>query len=224
MEDNSQFFTPDNNAESQPIKKIALSNGIALQTSYIKSRSRQNLIPPTNSLVIDGIPGIPFEAGTPNPDVFYQGEDIVYDLFLFYNGDAVSLEDYDIKVGIKTSPRAYEMTFEASIDNGLYIVPGDKGYYELWIPSAITSEMLAGSYYLDVILIEKVGRGKGKFDRKHVLLQGHFNVEYSNYSPAPESVSRNAGASKRGTLENTWPNKPNTIGQRPAPPDTLYAS
>jgi hypothetical protein len=224
MSDYSQFFTPDNSGESHPVAKVISENTVDLLSSHIRSRNRQSPDHPIKSLAIDGVPGIPFEMGVPDPDLFYQGEDIIYDLFLVYDGAPVQLDRYDIRIGVKTSSRAQNLSFEAYIDNGVYSVAEKPGYYEFWMPNSITSELLAGTYFITVLIADKLGEGLGRHDRKHVLLQHSFNLEYSNYSPNPESAKTTATLLKRYNLELTWPNRPNTIGQTPPPPNSLYPS
>jgi hypothetical protein len=211
----SYFFSPNVNGEATSVPRVVSDNTVALQSSVIKARNSQAPLP-NSSLTIDSIPGIPFERGTPNPDLFYQGEDIVYDLFLF-NGEIVTSDDYDILAILKTSPRAYTVAWQGSLDLGIYPVTNQSGYYELWIPSNITSNLLAGTYYLDVLVREKMGAGKGRFDRKYVLVQTSLNIEYSNFSPSPETLASNPLASKRGGIEQVWPNHPDTIGRRSGP-------
>lgn len=219
-----QFFTPASRGDSQAVYKTLVDNLEALQTSEIKARNRQFSVEPPTSLAIDGVPGIPFEAGTPNPDLFYQGEDIVYDLFLIHNGKPVAKEDYTVKVIIKSSPRAYTVNWQGELNSGVYPTPQGAGYYELWIPSTATEALYAGTYYLNVLIQERVGAGKGRFDRKYVLLQTYLNIAYSNFSEHPESRGNYPGGLNRGGVETVWPNSPNTIGVKPTPTDTYYLS
>jgi hypothetical protein len=208
----SYFFTPTLNGEASSVPRVVIDNTVTLRSSEIKARNRQ-VSAPASSLMVDSIPGIPFERGTPNPDLFYQGEDIVYDIFLF-NGEPVTTDDYDVLAMVKTSSRAYSVVWEGSLDLGVYPSPNQSGYYELWVPSNITSKLLAGTYYLDVMIREKIGAGKGRFDRKYILLQTSFNIEYSNFSPSPETLANNPEAAKRAGIEQVWPNHPDTIGRR----------
>jgi hypothetical protein len=224
METPSQFFTPDSSGNSHPVAKIISGNTVDLESSHIRARNRQSPKHPIQSLAIDGVPGIPFEFGIPDPDVFYQGEDVIYDLFLVYDGNPVTVDKYDIKIGVKTSYRAQEFSFEASLDQGVYHFPEKPGYFELWIPNSITSQLFAGSYYINVLISDKIGQGTPYGDRKHILLQSMFNLEYSAFSPNPENALENSPDIKRHNLEITWPNRPNTIGQSRMPPNTVYAS
>lgn len=208
----SYFFTPNLNGEASVVPKVVSDNTVTLKSSQIAPRNRQST-PPVSPLALDSLPGIPFERGTPNPDLFYQGEDIVYDVYLF-NGEPVISDDYDIYAILKTGPRAYRISWQGSLDLGIYPTPNQSGYYELWIPSNITSSLLAGTYFLDIMVQEKMGAGKARFDRKYVLLQTSFNLEYSNFSPSPETLASNPDSSKRAGVEQVWPNQPDTIGRR----------
>lgn len=220
-----QFFALDAGGNNQPIYKTIIDNLEALKTSEIKARNRQFKIAPTSTLVLDGIPGISFERSLGNPDLFYQGEDIVYDLLLFHDGRPVSAQDYDVQVSVKASPRAHETAWAGSLDNGLYAVQNDSGYYELWIPSTVTEAFYAGTYYVNVQIQERVGAGKGKYDRKYVLLQTYFNLDYSNFSPSPEANGRNPNGLNRAGVEPVWPNSPDTIGKAtPTSQEVFYSA
>lgn len=192
------------------------------ETSYIKARTRvyKTQIPTRLS---SSVPGIPlFEEGHPNPDLFYQGEDVIYDTFLSYEDNPVLVEDYEISVIVKTSPRASAAVWEGRLDLGVEQKPNQSGNYEIWIPAAVTEKFLAGTYYLDVLVTERVGKGLGKHDRKYVLIQTVFNIDYSNHSPTPES--RTSGKELRLAVEGVWPNSVNTIGARAVTPDSFHSA
>jgi hypothetical protein len=219
-----QFFTPDVKGDSQSVYKVITDNLEALQSSQMQARNRQFKVLPSSTLTLDGIPGVPFERANPNPDLFFQGEDVIYDLFLFHDGSPVSSEEYDVAVLVKTSPRAGRVIWEGKADLGVYPTPNQSGYYEVWIPSSVTESMMAGSYYVDVQIKEKLGSGKGRFDRKYIALQTSFNVEYSNFSPHPETAAAVAARSNRSQVESTWPNSPNTIGNAKTLFDEVFYS
>jgi hypothetical protein len=185
--------------------------------SELRARNRQSELAPIPSLILDGIPGIPFEKTLANPDLFYQGEDIIYDAVLVYNSEYVSSTDYDVIVSVKRTPRDQTAVWEGVLDNGVYEIKEQPGRFEIWIPSTVTGTFLSGSYYLQVLLREKLGRGKGRFDRQYVILRTHFNIDYSNFSPAAESRQTGAGQNLRNNLQATWPNAPDTIGKTPIP-------
>jgi hypothetical protein len=203
-----QFFTPNAKGESASVYKAVIGHLESLQTSEIKARNRQFAASPVNTLMLDGIPGVPFERGSPNPDTFYQGEDIVYDLYLIHDGAPVEMNNYEISAVLKPSPRAQRITWQGTHDDGVYEVAGQPGYYELWIPSKSTEQFVAGTYYLQVQIKEKLAAGQGRFDRRFVLLQTYLNIDYSNFSTNPASRTNDA----RQGVEPIWPNSPNTIG------------
>jgi hypothetical protein len=203
-----QFFTPTATGDSASVYKEVINNLESLQSSKIKARGRQASASSTNTLILDGIPGIPYERSAPNPDVFYQGEDVVYDMYLLHDGAPVSSNAYDISVVIKSSPRASSATWEGSLDVGIYDSPDRPGFYELWIPSTATEGFIAGTYYLQVQIKEKIGAGR--FPRRFVLLSTYFNIDYSNFSSNAESRAKTG---LRTSLESIWPNSPNTVGR-----------
>jgi hypothetical protein len=227
MSDNPipQFFTPNVAGDCETVRKVLVDNLETLQSSQIVARNRQIKNATGSTLALDGIPGIPFERGEPNPELFYQGEDVVYDLFLTHDGRPVTPAEYDIKALVKTSARAYTVMWQGTLDNGVY--PTDlntPGYYELWIPSSATASLFAGSYHLDIQIQERVGEGRGRYDRKYVLLQTVFNIEYSNFSEHPEAGAANPGRLSRSQVEAVWPNAPDTHGSAAQLVDTTFYS
>ena len=212
-----QFFTPNAVGNSMGVYKKIIDNLEALQSSEIKARGRQGQPSTTDTFTLDGIPGIPFERGTPNPDTFYQGEDIVYDLYLLHDAQPVSSDAYEISVAVKDSPRSRVVKWEGVTDNGVYATPDHPGFYELWIPSVATELFIAGTYYLQIQIKEKTG--SGRFPRRFVLLSTYFNIDYSNFSPNAESVS---DSSLRASVTSVWPNSPSTIGRSNIKVDTNF--
>jgi hypothetical protein len=209
-----QFFTPDAQGDPAYVYKVIENNAELFKKSEIRVRGNQSELLNRQNAAVDHIPGIPFERGIPNPALFYQGEDMVYDLFLYDAGAPASFEDYDITALVKTSPRAKNVVWQGKIDSGIFTNNDNlPGYYELWIPASATALMLAGTYYIDILLTEKMGKTGGRYDRKKVLLQTVFNIEYSNFSPAPEAVGSDNTAPSRSSVEETWPNKPDTVGR-----------
>ena len=207
-ETTSHYFVPTATGDSASVYKAVIDDLESLQSSEIKARGRQSKASPANTLMMDGLPGIPFERSAPNPDVFYQGEDIVYDVYLLHDGAPVSANLYDISAVVKSSPRTQSVAWEGSLDDGVYETPDNPGFYELWIPHTLTENFIAGTYYLQIQITEKTGTGR--FPRRFVLVSTYFNIDYSNFSPNPESRT-NVGL--RTSLESIWPNSPNTIGK-----------
>lgn len=183
--------------------------------SQIRARGRtyRYAAPPLTDF--EGLPGLPiYERRDPNPDIFYQGEDMVFDLQLYFEGSPVLVDDYELIAIVKINPRSFNPVWTGVLDGGIYRMLDKPGHYELWIPAEQTAKLLAGSYFLDIQIKERVGAGEGKYDRKYVLLQHIFNIEYSNFSETPETLE-NINDINRGQIEGTWPNKPDTIGKRP---------
>ncbi len=205
------FFVNDVNGNSLPVPLIAQDGIERMTRSRIESRKDNRGRITVSSRATHGFPGVPFEPGEPNPPVFSQGEDIIFDAFLFYDGTLVSTEDFNIRVVVKTSVRAVEPVWEGVFGEGVYATDRP-GFYEIWISKSKSAELYAGVYYMEVVLEEAVGKGKGKHDRTIALTSVAFNVEYSPMSKSPETVSPISTLPKRGTLEKTWPNSPDTIG------------
>lgn len=212
-----QFFVPDATGDSQVVYKKVIDNLETLQSSELKARGRQASPSSFNTFALDGIPGIPFEKSAPNPDVFYQSEDIIYDVYLTHDGQPVSSEKFEISAVVKTSPRASNNVWEGETDAGIYPVDDNPGYFELWIPSAATETFIAGTYYLQIQIKEKTGAGR--FPRRFVLLSTYFNIDYSNFSANPESKNKQG---LRTSLESVWPNSPNTVGKPNFKTDTTF--
>lgn len=219
-EEISQFFITDNKGDSQEVYKAVIDGLESLRVSELRARNRQFKINSVPTIILDGIPGVPFEKSNPNPDVFYQGEDIIYDAVLIYNGKYVNTDDHEILVRVKKTPRDPSPSWEGFLDNGVYEYKETPGKFEFWIPSTVSGSFLAGSYFLQVLLKEKIGRGAGRFDRRYVILETYFNIDYGNFSPAPESRQPGEAQQLRSNLPSTWPNAPDTVG-RPPVPDTI---
>jgi hypothetical protein len=212
IHDIPQFFTVDAKGDAQAAYSELLDGYEITKESRITPRvnNRHEKTPAVRAI---GVPGIPFERGEPNPDVFYQGEDIVYDLYLYFDGAPVSVADYDIMVMVKASPRAFTVVWEGKLDSGVYPIQNAPGLFEVWIPSSATEQLRAGTYHIDVQLVESLARGKGRHDRKHVLLQHVFNIDYSTFSTKPETRSALGEKLTREGVEATWPNSPDTVGK-----------
>ena len=212
IHDIPQFFSVDAKGDPQAAYSEIFEGYEVTKESKISARmsSRHEKTPAVRAV---GVPGIPFERGEPNPDVFYQGEDIVYDLYLYFEGAPVTVEDYDVMVMVKASPRAFTVDWQGTLDNGVFSDPNKPGSFEVWIPSSATEGLRAGTYHIEVQLVESPARGKGRYDRKYVLLQHVFNIDYSTFSPKPETRSALAERLTRVGVEPTWPNSPDTVGR-----------
>jgi hypothetical protein len=211
-EDFPQYYTPNPAGLGQGLAKTIADNLEVLEASHLRARAGIRGELPLTKAVLDGVPGIIFERGAPNPDVFFQGDDIVYDVFLAHDGKKVLPEDFAVLVRVKTSPRSQVVVYSASLEDGIYY-GNTPGVYELWIPSAITENLLAGTYHLQIQLVERVGTGRGRHDRKFTVLQHHFNIDYGTFSDHVEASNTNQNNLTRAAADSTWPNQPNTLGR-----------
>jgi hypothetical protein len=210
MQENNRYFVNDIHGESIAMNLVSVNGVMQEKKCIISGRNKGKDITNVSCFATHGFPGIPLEKGIPNPDTFLQGEDAIFDSFLFYEGKEVVPADFNISVVLKASPRAVDKVWTGILENGIF-QQQKPGFYTIWIPSLVTSQLLAGTYYMEVILKEGVGRGDGAHDRTISLAQYPFNIDYGVVSDNPETIS-NQNNKIRGTLEQTWPNSPNTIG------------
>jgi hypothetical protein len=208
------YYANNDKEISKPVTTIADGDKYIPQKSMLQARGRQPEVARDSQMLTEGIPGIPFQEGSPNPDVFYQGDDIVYDAYLFFKGSPVTSEKYTILVSVKSSPRAVKTLWEGTIEDGVAeIKTAGPGYFEIWLPAASTAQAPAGSYYMAVWVKERFAAGGGKYDRSGVIAENIFHIAYSIFSPLPETVSPEGGGGlRRDTIERTWPPSPPTIG------------
>ena len=157
-----------------------------------------------------GLPGIPFIPGTPNPSNFCQGEDVLFDALLIYQGKPAVSENYNISATLKPSLRSFSVLWQGALGNGIS-KERDEGAYLIWIPSRKTTELFAGSYVLNISIHEPVGQGAGAHDKRISLIDVMFNIEYCGGSPNPESLKKEETALRRDNLEKSWPNAPSTV-------------
>lgn len=138
--------------------------------------------------------GTPEPPGKPTPIDFYQGEDIVFEVFLNFQDKAISTNEWDVNAYVKTNKHAEELIWSGELNNGLY--KGVKeGMFKIVIPSETTTTMLAGTYWLALTIHEK--SGKGPKDLDYVILNQPFSVNYS-------AASKNPNINLR-TTERTYP-------------------
>jgi len=157
--------------------------------------------------------------------LFYQGEDFVFEAFLYDFGAPITTEDFEIVVVVKPSVRSLTKTWSAELNVGLYVQPGRPGYYEIWIPADATATWPAGTYYMDIVARSKFGANMGRRTYTTVLKTVPFSVEYSVYSSHPETQASGTGGLSRSDIERTWPNRASTVSRHPSleqePPATI---
>jgi len=150
------------------------------------------------------LPDVPEPTGKPIPINFYQGEDIVINFYLTFNGEPVTEDKWDIVGTVKKNQYAQNVLWEAKINNGLYKQKPD-GYYQVILPSEASATFLSGTYWLVVMIHEKSGEGPKDLDL--VVLNQPFSINYSAASPNPGK------ALDRTATEQTYP--------PPVMPDTI---
>jgi hypothetical protein len=198
------FFTQDSKNNSLPVE---ISNLLNAEEPVLRARKPKKYGRSGSSTYFGyGFPGMPFDRGEQEADSFCQGEDIIIDAVLYFLGKFVDLNTYSLSVILKTSLRAITPVWVGEISNGIYPVE-QPGHFTIWIPSSITSEFTAGTYYLDIQLKEPLAAGAGPSDRVVQLVSYVFNLAYCAMSPKPENVYN--ASEHRSKLEPTWPNTPN---------------
>lgn len=198
--------------ESVPLPEIPLASDMPPPRTRVVAKRSGSTGAEGDPLSKFEIPGSPFERGVVEPPLFYQGEDIVFEAFLYDFGKPITAGDFDITVIVKAAVRALLPTWTGVIDNGLYKNSANPGYYEIWIPSDATARWPAGQYFMDIVAKDRIGDGEARRSCTAILHTEIFALEYSAYSSYPDSSSSAGDKLSRGGIEPTWPNKPNTIG------------
>lgn len=135
--------------------------------------------------VLDGTPPIVLGVRQEAP-LFKQGEDIKLFFYLNYNGSYVDLEKHELQLMLKKLPRAQNVLWSAKLNAGLFKVEGIPGYFYMLLPSEISSYFLPGSYYIDIVLTEKVGTGEAVRDTKQVIRSFMLEIDLGASSPNPK--------------------------------------
>lgn len=121
------------------------------------------------------------------PPSFSQGEDVIFAILLYFEGQPLDPEKYVIDVIIKKNPYAQNILWHGLIGAGITAkyqnVPG---YYQIWMPAAVSSYFLPGCYYMDIRIVEKVGEGPLAKDRTIRLYNTLFDLNLSAMSPNPK--------------------------------------
>jgi hypothetical protein len=210
MSDKTPFYSNTENDTSVPVE-VAVSRDIEIvKKSVIVGRKEESPDVFVSSTAGFGFPGIPFVPGEPNPPTFCQGEDAIFDAFLFHQGEEVSPNNFNIVARVKSSLRSTKFIWSGELGNGIY-QEADPGYYTIWISSECTKKLFAGSYVLNIFLFQSVGEGNGPHDRKISLIDTMFNIDYCGSSENPENVRLMGDLPSRTSLGRTWPNDPDII-------------
>ena len=129
--------------------------------------------------------------GTPEPTPpsvpidFYQGEDIVFEIFLNYHDCPVVPEQWVITAKIKKNKYAQTVLWTGTLNSGVYKtdIPG---FYKIIFPSEATSLFVAGTYWLSISV--KESKSKDYKDLQFVIVEQPFSINYSVSSPYPGQV------------------------------------
>lgn len=140
--------------------------------------------------------GIPEPPGKSVPIDFYQGDSIILDVFLNYEGEPVNISKWNIKGTVKKNQYAQKVLWVATLNDGCYKLE-KAGFFRFLIPASDTAKFLAGTYWLAVSIAEKLGSDQK--DLEFILVNQPFSINYSVGSP-------NTGDKlDRSTTERTYP-------------------
>jgi hypothetical protein len=212
-------FQPSNKCGTTAV--TLQSGNTYLETTFIPRISKPE--PGSTPLNTLGIPGTNFLNNGPSVPVFYQGEDIVIDIYFSTEGKCLDLNRYTMNTIVKSSQYLNTNNWNGTLDNGIYRDKDQDNHYIIFIPSSITDKILAGSFELDLWVVENVGNFNDIKPRTMLLGKTYFNLEYAAFSPHPETIE-NGVASLRTLLPNSYPPAFNTTvggGQAPNNDDCL---
>lgn len=141
--------------------------------------------------------GVPTPPGQPDPVQYYQGEDIIFEVFLNYNDVPVIVDDWDIRGIVKKNAFATDVAWTGTIEGGIF-VQTKPGFYKIIIPSDVTAIFYAGTYWLDVVISQKVGKGEER-DITAIIMHQPFSIDYSVGSPNPPKDLKNISPCQEAT-------------------------
>lgn len=126
---------------------------------------------------LDGTPEVPAKAV---PLDFYQGEDIILDIYLNYGDEAITTDNWEIKGVVKKTKYATNTLWSATLDNGLY-KKDVQGYYRFLISAEATALFVPGTYWLTITVAAI--NGNDIKDLTLVLVNQPFSINASAASP-----------------------------------------
>ena len=118
---------------------------------------------------LDGNPEPPGHAA---PIDFYQGEDIILEVYLNYNGKPVVEHDWTVTGFIKKNKYADTVLWEEIPTQGK-----PAGAFTFHIKADDSARFLPGTYWLTVAIKEE--NGKGPWDLKMIILDQPFSINQS---------------------------------------------
>jgi len=161
-----------------------------------------NTSPSPNPINTAGIPGTNYIGSDLSTGVFYQGEDIIFDTFLFINTQSIDVKRYNLQAIVKSNVYNLVVVWQGSLGNGIYIDDKVPNHFVVFIPNASTDCLIAGSFELDIWAVERVSQLNDIKPRTLLVGKTYFDFQYAAFSPNPESLQ---GGLNRGTLKPSWP-------------------
>lgn len=125
--------------------------------------------------------GVTEPMGKPAPIEKYVGESLQFDIYLNHNEQPVLANDWDIIANVKSTTATPDPSWVGTIGNGIY-ENNKTGYYKIVIPSEKTKDWLAGTYWLEILIKEKIAKFNNIADNYTVLLRLPVTMDYSNHS------------------------------------------
>jgi hypothetical protein len=127
--------------------------------------------------------GAPEPPGVPAPINFFNGETLVFDQFLVFEGKPVDPARFEIKAIVKSNSYAHTKVWTGELNNGIY-VKQPTGFFTCIVPGAITGAIQPGTYWLEIAITEKAGISTVGEDRTIFLSKTPFCLDYSISSPS----------------------------------------
>lgn len=125
--------------------------------------------------------GVTEPMGKPAPIEKYVGETLDFDVYLSIEGKAVLASDWDIVACVKSNVAEDTPVWSGSLKAGIY-ENTKQGYYKILIPAEQTKTWLAGTYWLEVLVKEKIAKFNNVSDTFTVLLRLPISVDYGSHS------------------------------------------
>lgn len=125
--------------------------------------------------------GVTEPEGKPAPIEKYAGETLDFDIYLNAGDKPVLAKDWDILANVKSSTAETSSVWVGTLQNGVY-ENNKTGYYKILIPAEKTKDWLAGTYWLEILIKEKVAKFNNISDVFSVVLRLPISVDYGNHS------------------------------------------
>lgn len=131
--------------------------------------------------------GVTEPMGKPAPLEKYIGESLEFDIYLNKDNTPILTAQWDITALIKSSPASTNPTWSGELYNGIY-ENNKQGYYKILIPAEQTKNWLAGTYWMDIIVHEKVAASKRITDELTILARIPICMDYANSSQFKDPI------------------------------------